>query len=329
MSKWNEKQARKAEFAMNKALDEGYGKIDFDANANNDARDAAMGKGEDELFDKKLTKEEKKALAKAKREAKKKAKAGKDASSGKAPKSSKKNAKADDEPVEEKMSALDLAKSALDANASEEVKREAALEKLSQDQIIVTYESKKGNLHANTRDINVGGVTVTFHGKPLIEETEIVINYGNRYGFIGPNGSGKSTIMKAIAARAIPIPDALDIYFLDSEYPATDKTALEAVMESNDEVARLEKRAEHLNEAMADADEEQQAEIQNTRKCGFRLVGSCIIVDTDPTLSIVAHDQNLQWNQFTTAWMLLMRVLPRPVLLPSCMVLVSQLPCRA
>jgi ATP-binding cassette subfamily F protein 2 len=72
--------------------------------------------------------------------------------------------------------------------------------------------------------------------------------------------------MKAIAARAIPIPDALDIYFLDKEYPATDTTALEAVMESNDEVARLEQRAEHLNDAMAEADEDQQAEIQSTCK---------------------------------------------------------------
>ena len=100
----------------------------------------------------------------------------------------------------------------------------------------------------------MGGVSVAFHGKLLLEETDVVINYGNRYGFIGPNGSGKvslflrsviffehimcslfpplfilhhtipqkSTVMKAIAARSIPIPSALDIYFLDSEYPARD-----------------------------------------------------------------------------------------------------------
>lgn len=69
--------------------------------------------------------------------------------------------------------------------------------------------------------------------------------------------------MKAIAARSIPIPEALDIYYLDSEYPARDDiTALQAVFESNDEVRRLEKKAELLNEAMADADEDQQAEIQ-------------------------------------------------------------------
>ena len=69
--------------------------------------------------------------------------------------------------------------------------------------------------------------------------------------------------MKAIAARAIPIPDSLDIYFLDCEYPARDDiTALQAVLESNGEIERLEKKAEKLNEAMADADEEQQTDIQ-------------------------------------------------------------------
>ena len=71
--------------------------------------------------------------------------------------------------------------------------------------------------------------------------------------------------MKAIAARAIPIPSALDIYFLDSQYPSrNDITALEAVMESNDEVAQLEKKAEELNDAMAEADEDQQNEIQTS-----------------------------------------------------------------
>ena len=71
--------------------------------------------------------------------------------------------------------------------------------------------------------------------------------------------------MKAIAARAIPIPDSLDIYFLDSEYPARDDiTALQAVMESNDEIERLEKRAEQLNESMAEVEEDMQADIQAT-----------------------------------------------------------------
>lgn len=71
--------------------------------------------------------------------------------------------------------------------------------------------------------------------------------------------------MKALAARSIPIPSSLDMYFLDSEYPSrNDITALEAVMESNDEVAHLEEKANQLNDAMAEADEDEQAEIQSS-----------------------------------------------------------------
>lgn len=71
--------------------------------------------------------------------------------------------------------------------------------------------------------------------------------------------------MKAIAARAIPIPDSIDIFFLDGEYEASDKTALEAVFEVQDEVQELEGKAEELNNAMGDCgdDEDKQAEIQN------------------------------------------------------------------
>ena len=128
----------------------------------------------------------------------------------------------------------------------------------------MTYAATKRAPAATDKDINVSEVTVTFHGKPLIEETDIVINYGNRYGFLGPNGSGKSTIMKAIAARAIPIPEGLDIYFLDREYEATDKTALAAVFESNEEVEALEAQAEALNNLMGEIgdDEERMAATQ-------------------------------------------------------------------
>lgn len=71
-SRWNEKQKKKEEFAINKMLDTGGDSIDFEGTMAKDVRDAALGKGDDELYEKKLTKEEKKALAKAKREAKKK-----------------------------------------------------------------------------------------------------------------------------------------------------------------------------------------------------------------------------------------------------------------
>lgn len=229
-------------------LDTGGDSIDFEGTMAKDCRDAALGKGEDELFEKKLSKEEKKALAKAKREAKKKSKPSK-----KKP-SKEEEKKSDDGP------SLEFSNMTL-----KERKRAQALDELSKNDIVVTYESKATKMHANARDIKVGGVSVAFHGKNLIEETELVINYGRRYGFIGPNGSGKSTIMKAIAARSIPIPDGIDIYFLDSEYEASEKTALQAVFEVQDEVKDLENQAEALNNQMSDCagDEDAVTSIQS------------------------------------------------------------------
>jgi len=71
---WTEKRRLAEENAINKELDSGYGSIDFEGKVAADTRAAAMGEGEEELFERKLTKEEKKAAAKVAREAKKMAK---------------------------------------------------------------------------------------------------------------------------------------------------------------------------------------------------------------------------------------------------------------
>lgn len=188
---FNEKRRKAEEAAIERELDTGCDSINFDGVFANDTKDAAMGKGEEELFEKKLSKDEKKALAKAKRDAKKKEKPAKKGSKSNLVEEEKKDDSCDDVVAETATMTLS---SDVDPN-SEEGKREAALEELSRQNIVVTYENRKGNLHANTRDINVGGVSVAFHGKLLIEETDVVINYGNRYGFIGPNGSGKASIL--------------------------------------------------------------------------------------------------------------------------------------
>jgi len=189
--RYNEKRAKAAQAAIDRELDNGADSIDFEGQIAQDTKDSAMGKGDEELYEKKMSKEEKKALAKAKREAKKKMK-----------KSSSKGSKLDLTEEEKKddstTPAAALGKLSLDDPNSDEAKQDALLEELSKQEIVVTYEQKKGNLHANTRDINVSGVSVAFHGKLLIEETQVVINYGNRYGFIGPNGSGKVCLIRIL-----------------------------------------------------------------------------------------------------------------------------------
>jgi ATP-binding cassette subfamily F protein 2 len=57
---------------------------------------------------------------------------------------------------------------------------------------------------------------------------------------------GKSTLMNVIANREIPVPAHIDIFHLSNEMPSSEKTALECVVEVNDERARLEREAEML-----------------------------------------------------------------------------------
>ena len=192
-----------------------------------------------------------------------------------------------------------------------ERKRAMALEQLNKDEIVVTYESKAGKLHANARDVNVGGFTVAFHGKNLVEETELVINYGRRYGFIGPNGSGKSTIMKAIAARSIPIPEAIDIYFLDSEYEASDKTALAAVFEVQDEVKDLEQQAERLNEKMTHCADDEDAlnDIQQQLEMVYEKLDDLDVNTAEARASSILYGlgfttkmQSMKTREFSGGW---------------------------
>ena len=213
------------------------------------------------------------------------------------------------------------------AFSSREAKRQALLDELNKNDVLVTYESKKEQ-HKNARDINVAGVSVAFHGRPLIEETSVVINYGNRYGFIGPNGSGKSTILKAIAAYAIPIPQAIDICYLDGEYEKSDKTALEAVFEVNEEVNELEARAETLNANMADADEDQQAEIQNQLEIIYEKLDALDVNTAEARaaeilfgLGFTPNMQTMTTKEFSGGWRMRIALARVLFLKPECLLM--------
>ena len=52
--------------------------------------------------------------------------------------------------------------------------------------------------------------------------------------------------MNVIANREIPVPAHIDIFHLSNEMAASDKTALECVVEVDEERARLEREAETL-----------------------------------------------------------------------------------
>ena len=113
---------------------------------------------------------------------------------------------------------------------------------------VVKHRSCVGVLasHAEARDVHINSLTVTFHGTELLQDTQIRLNSGRRYGLLGLNGCGKSTLLSCMLNREMPIPEHVDIYLLQREMAPCDKTALESVMEVDKERIRLEQDAEQL-----------------------------------------------------------------------------------
>jgi len=91
------------------------------------------------------------------------------------------------------------------------------------------------------RDIKINAFSLALHGRTLVEDTQIELNHGARYGLVGSNGCGKSSFLQCLAAREVPIPEHFDVYLLAHEAPPGEETALEYVINSaKDEVTRLE-----------------------------------------------------------------------------------------
>ncbi|KIW22189.1 uncharacterized protein PV07_12100 [Cladophialophora immunda] len=100
-----------------------------------------------------------------------------------------------------------------------------------------------------SRDVKITSASLVFHGKVLITDSTIEVNFGRRYGLLGENGCGKSTLLKAIDKREFPFPEHVDIYLLNEGAPPTDMGALEWVIkEAEKEVKRLDDLAEEILE---------------------------------------------------------------------------------
>jgi len=245
-TRWHQKKKAQEEAAFERELQSRKDEAD---RLKDQTGAAAMGIGDEELFEKKMTKEEKKAAKKAAREAKRKTK-GKKGSGG----SDDDDDDDDDSDNKEKINVketLAVTKETMDANATSHVEDDGLdheqADKLAAAGTICTFSASKKGVDARSRDINVQNFTLQHMGSVMLDETEIVLNHGNRYGLIGRNGCGKSTLLRAIAARAVPIPRGIDIFFLDEEVEPSDTiSALDAVMAVDEQRLRLEKQADEL-----------------------------------------------------------------------------------
>ncbi|KAJ1489320.1 P-loop containing nucleoside triphosphate hydrolase protein, partial [Baffinella frigidus] len=74
------------------------------------------------------------------------------------------------------------------------------------------------------------GFSISVAGKVLLENADLKIAAGRRYGFVGPNGQGKSTLLMHIAHKKLAVPRNLDILLVEQEVEGSNTTPLEIVL---------------------------------------------------------------------------------------------------
>lgn len=108
-----------------------------------------------------------------------------------------------------------------------------------------TVGSIKAKYTPGTTDIHIEGLDLAFGGMTLLEGATLSIPTGRRVGITGRNGCGKTTLMRAIARRELPIPEEMDVVYVEQEIAGSDRTPLQCVLESHVErQALLDEEAE-------------------------------------------------------------------------------------
>lgn len=118
-----------------------------------------------------------------------------------------------------------------------------------------TVGSVKAKYIPGSTDIHIEGLDLAFGGMTLLEGASLHLPYGRRVGVIGRNGCGKTTLMRAIARRELPLPEGMDIVYVEQEIEGCDKTPIEVVLESDTNRQSLLNEEIELMELMGQAEE--------------------------------------------------------------------------
>ncbi|KAJ3344536.1 hypothetical protein HDU91_000197 [Kappamyces sp. JEL0680] len=88
---------------------------------------------------------------------------------------------------------------------------------------------------SRTKDIKLEDFDIQFAGKKILQNANLLLANGRRYGLVGKNGIGKSTLLRAIAKRELAVPPHIRILHVEQEIAGDDTTALVSVLKADTE----------------------------------------------------------------------------------------------
>lgn len=95
-------------------------------------------------------------------------------------------------------------------------------------QVIDKKESQMDAKSTNrSMDIRIENFDVSFGNKVLLQNADLLLAHGRRYGLVGRNGLGKTTLLRMISGKQLQIPAHISILHVEQEVHGDDTKALD------------------------------------------------------------------------------------------------------
>uniref|UniRef100_A0A6C0LUM0 ABC transporter domain-containing protein n=1 Tax=viral metagenome TaxID=1070528 RepID=A0A6C0LUM0_9ZZZZ len=106
-------------------------------------------------------------------------------------------------------------------------------------------ESKKEQ-ECDYKNFTIENITIEFGKLKILDDTTLIIQYGEHYGLVGKNGIGKTSLLNAIYNRQINIPEKTDMIYVKQEEPESELSVIDIILSSNEELHKKKRRLDEL-----------------------------------------------------------------------------------
>ncbi|XP_066934518.1 ATP-binding cassette sub-family F member 3-like [Clytia hemisphaerica] len=114
-------------------------------------------------------------------------------------------------------------------------------------QVIQKKDMKQELLGGKVVDIRIENFDLAYGSKVLLQNCNLVMAFGRRYGFVGRNGMGKTTLLRAISKRELYIPSHVTVLHVEQEVVGDETLATDSVLEADTVRFNLLKEEEELS----------------------------------------------------------------------------------
>lgn len=101
-----------------------------------------------------------------------------------------------------------------------------------------------------TKDIHIENFDIAYGDRILLQNADIMLAFGRRYGLVGRNGLGKTTLLRMISNRQLHIPTHISVLHVEQEVVGDDTPAIESVLECDFVREALLKREREISAAL-------------------------------------------------------------------------------